>query len=145
MQYERRFTVASSPEQAIAFIADFNNLPCWDRSVVAVQQVQGEGAEVGAVYDIRLRFMGRALGMRYAIERLEPGRRVLLEGVAEGARAVDDIRAESDPAGALIIYRARIELEGALWRRLDPLLQRLFAPTVRRAVQGLRRCLGATP
>lgn len=141
MRYQRQFTVACPPQQAIGFVADLTNLPRWDHSVAVARQVHGSTAEVGAQFAVRVRFMGREIAMRYAIVALEPGRRVVLRGEAPGAHALDDIRAEPHGEGTRIVYTAQIDLDGRLWRWLDPLLGALFAPTVRRAVRGLQKCL----
>ena len=47
---------SKSPTEAFAYMADLRNFPEWDRNIISVTQVKGDGAGMGTEFDIAVRF-----------------------------------------------------------------------------------------
>jgi hypothetical protein len=80
--------------------------------------------------------------MEYVITRLEPGRRVVLDGRGSGVRAVDDISFEPGASGTTITYVADIRLTGLLGL-LAPFAGGAFRRIAANAKAGMQRALDA--
>lgn len=142
MRFVKDFEVTASPAQALDFIANFDNLMQWDDSVTAVNTPDDQTFGVGAKYTVDLMFAGRAQRMEYYVRQYVAGEYAELVGTNDGSTAIDRVTVKEHPNGARVTYDADIQIHGP-FRYLDPILALLFAPTVNRAVQGMKRALNA--
>ena len=127
-------------EPAFAFVADFANAQRWDPGVASSVRTNPGPVAVGARYDLGVRMGSRVAAMEYVITKLEPNRRVVLEGRGSGVEAVDDISFEATPTGTAITYVADIRLQGLL-RLLAPFAGGAFAKIASNARNGMQRAL----
>ena len=127
-------------EEAFAFVADFANAASWDPGVASSEREGPGPVAVGARYRLGVRMGSRVAPMVYAVTKLEPPRRVVLEGHGSGVAATDDIRFEAGGAGTVITYVADIQLVG--WRRvLAPFAGAAFRRVAANAKAGMARAL----
>ena len=83
---------------------------------------------------------GSVRPMVYRIVRLEPDRRIVLEGAGSGVAATDTMVFESTADGTRVDYEADIRLLG--WRRLlEPFAGGAFARIASAARAGMERAL----
>jgi hypothetical protein len=129
-------------DEAFAFVADFANAQRWDPGVASSERLDPGPVGVGARYRLSVRMGGRVAPMEYVITRLEPGRRVVLEGRGSGVRAVDDIYFEPGASGTTITYVADIRLTGLLGL-LAPFAGGAFRRIAANAKAGMQRALDA--
>lgn len=142
MRFVKDFEVSATPAQALDFIADFDNLMQWDDSVNAVNTPPDQSFGVGAKYTVDLTFAGRQQRMEYHVRQYVPGEYAELVGSNGASTAIDRITVKEHPNGARVTYDADIQIHG-FFRYLDPVLALVFAPTVNRAVRGMKRALDA--
>ena len=127
-------------EPAFAFVADFANAQAWDPGVASSVRIDPGPVAVGARYRLGVRMGGRVAPMEYVITKLEPNRRVVLEGRGSGVVATDDIAFEPTSTGTAITYVADIRLQGLL-RLLAPFAGGAFARIATNARNGMQRAL----
>lgn len=135
-----RIETRLDPQSTFDFIADFANAEQWDPGVESSVRLNPGPLAVGARYRLGIRLAGRVAPMEYVVTRLEPGRRVVLEGAGSGVTATDDISFEATPAGTAVDYVADIRLEGLL-RLLTPFAGGAFRRTASNARLGMQRAL----
>jgi len=128
------------PAAAFAFLADFNNLPAWDPSIVSVQQLGRGRIGVETRFRVTLRFLGVASTLDYRVEAYEPNRRAVLVGTTAVVTATDTVLVVPRRGGCRVTWDADIRFVSPL-RLLDPVFAWLFAGSVRSAVANLRRAL----
>lgn len=134
-------TVPTPIDEAFAFVADFSNLPEWDPGAVSSAQTEGDGPELGAVYDLQFSFAGSEMPLTYRITDIDPPHRVVIEGDGARVSARDEIRFEDADGGTRIRYVADLTLKGAL-RIAQPLFRPLFTRLESASREGMRSALG---
>jgi len=123
-------------------MADFANALHWDPSVSeAVRDGSGE-VGLGSAFDLVARFAGRAVALRYTIVSYEPPRDVVLAAERPAFVSRDTITVAPAAAGSVVSYDARLEFRG-IARVFDPIAQRVFDRTGRKAAAGIRAALNA--
>lgn len=128
-------------DDAFAFVGDFANAERWDPGVASSVRVDEGALRVGATYRLGVRVAGRVSPMTYTVTRVDAPRRVVLEGVGAGVKAIDDIRFASNAAGGTTIdYTADIRLVG-IRRLLAPLAGGAFRRIAENARAGMQRAL----
>lgn len=141
MRYKKMLTSAWSPQAAIDFIGDFNNLPRWDGNVKQVRQTAGDGVGANAEYHIAFVIAGDTIVMRYRTVEYEPGHRIVLEGRSNIAEATDSIHVEETAQGTQVVYITDIRVHGWKGRWLDPFLWLVFSVRVNRVAAKLQQLL----
>jgi carbon monoxide dehydrogenase subunit G len=131
-----------SPAEAFGFMADLTHFSQWDPGVKKAVQVVGDGPGLGAAYDLTVAAVGTMV-MRYVVTSYEAPRRVVVVAKTRWLTSIDEITVESNPAGSLVTYDAKLTLRGPL-ALFDGLLARSFRRIGDRAAAGLRRALGVT-
>lgn len=57
---------SKSPEEAFAYMSDIRNFAQWDKGIIKIVQVVGDGAGLGNVFDITVKgFGGQNSVLRY--------------------------------------------------------------------------------
>jgi uncharacterized protein YndB with AHSA1/START domain len=132
-------SIARSPAEVFAFLADGANDRLWRSGVLDVERQSGEG--VGAVYRQGVKGpMGRRVAADYEITDWQPDRRIGFRAIAGPVRPEGTYElAAGDGGGTRVTFTLRWNPSG---------LKRLMAPTVRKtmrseadALDDLRRVL----
>lgn len=118
---QRTFTVDRPAAQVVAYLADFANAEQWDPGTQSCTRIDAGPVAVGARWHNVSKVLGRDTELEYTLERLEPGR-VVLVGRNDTATSTDDITVKERPGGAAVFYDSTVELHG---------LAKLGAPVVK--------------
>jgi carbon monoxide dehydrogenase subunit G len=132
--------VPRPPGAAFAYVADFTTVAEWDPGIHSSRRLTGEGG-VGTTYEVQAEFRGKTMPFTYTVTELEPGRRIVLDGVGEKATSRDTIVFEPAGEGTRITYSAEFKLKGVL-KVAGPFLGRTFRDLARKAMAGLEAKLG---
>jgi carbon monoxide dehydrogenase subunit G len=128
-------------EDVSAFVGDFANTEGWDPGVEEAEKVTDGPIDVGTRYRVVAVFNGRRLPIEYRVTEWDPPRRVVLEGVGQTFRGIDEIGFEPTASGGTrITYEADLRLRGPL-RSLEPFLRKRFEQTGSEGMHGMRRAL----
>ncbi len=123
-------------DETFAYVADFTTVAEWDPGIHASRRTGGDGG-VGTTYEVQAEFRGKTMPFTYTVTELEPGRRIVLDGVGEKATSRDTIAFEPGSAGGTrITYSADFRLKGVL-RVAEPFLGGTFRDLARKAMAGL--------
>jgi hypothetical protein len=141
-RYRATIVSARPAAETFGYLAEFSNCADWDPGVLSARQVGTGPVREGTRFRVVVPFLGRRLGLVYAVTSLEPDQAVTLRAASPVLRAVDRIGVATRPGGALVSYDAEVTLRGPL-RLLDPLLRRGFDAIGERAARGLARALAA--
>ena len=125
------------PTEAFAYMADLRNFPEWDPGVDRVEQVEGDGAGLGAAFDVAVKMPGRTMTLRYDTVAFDDTSNTMT-AIAENALMIseDTITVEADGNGSIVTYDAELRLKGLLGL-CDPLLGLTFNQIGGRAAAGL--------
>jgi carbon monoxide dehydrogenase subunit G len=128
--------------ETFAYLSDFSTTQQWDPGVVEAQRL-GEGA-IGEGTEFRLVavFMGRRTTLLYRVVEYDPPNAVTFRGENATVVSLDRITFAAAGSGTRITYDAELTLKGAI-RLADPLLGLAFKRVGDRALDGMRRTLGA--
>jgi carbon monoxide dehydrogenase subunit G len=133
--------VPTGVEESFAYVSDFTTVADWDPGIEASRRISGDGS-VGTRYEVQAEFRGKTMPFTYTVTELEPGRRIVLDGVGDKATSKDTIVFEpADGGGARISYSADLRLKGLL-RVAEPFLGGTFRTMARDAMNGLKTKLG---
>ncbi len=124
-------------EEAFDYLADFSKTAEWDPSVTEAEQLTPDPVGLGSRFRVSVSLLGRALPIEYEIRTYERPHRLVLVGVDDGFRSIDEVTFVERSGGTRVTYEARIELEG-LRKLADPVVDLLFQIVGRLAVRGLR-------
>lgn len=138
-RYVTSVATPMSAAEAFAYMADVTHFVEWDPGVKRVLRVAGDGAGVGAAYELTVQAGGTTV-MRYEVAEYEPPRRILLVARTAVLISVDEIRVEASGGASIVTYDAKLTLRGPLGL-FDPLLRLAFRRLGDRAAAGLRRVL----
>lgn len=129
------------PSEAFAYMADLTNFAEWDPGVDRVEQVEGDGAGLGAAFDVAVKVPGRTMTLRYETTAFDD-EATTMTAVAQNAfmTSEDTITVEADGKGSIVTYDAELKLRGLLGLS-DPLLALTFNQIGDRAAAGLAETL----
>ncbi len=129
------------PAEAFAYMADLSNLADWDPGVERAEQVEGDGAGLGAAYDVDVKVTLRTMTLRYDTVAYD-GSSNTMTAVAVNAliTSKDTITVEADGDGSIVTYDAELTLKGLLGLA-NPLLGLAFNRIGDRAATGLIEAL----
>ncbi|TCC21734.1 SRPBCC family protein [Kribbella speibonae] len=137
---EREVAVATTPERAFDYLADFRTTQEWDPGTVRTVLVAGAGGE-GTTYRNTSRFNGRETELTYVVEEYARPDRIVLRGENRTIVARDTMTFRSEAHITRVTYRAEFQLKG-LARLAEPFLRRSFEHLGEEAEEGLRNALG---
>ena len=130
-----------SVEESFAYMADLTNFERWDPGVISAVQVEGDGPEPGAAFDVEVKGVPRPITLRYRLTDFEAPNLCVAEARSALLTSVDTITVRTDDAdGSFVTYDAELTLNGLLGLT-DPLLARAFRGIGDRAARGLVRAL----
>lgn len=137
---EREVLVATDPERAFDYLADFRTTEQWDPGTVRTTRVAGSGG-VGTTYHNTSRFNGRETELTYVVQEWARPDRVVLRGENRTIVAHDAMTFHAESHLTRVTYRAEFQLKG-LARLAEPFLRRSFDRLGDAAEEGLRNALG---
>jgi carbon monoxide dehydrogenase subunit G len=117
----RTFTVDKGVEDVVAYLADFTHAEEWDPGTVTCVPVDSSPVAVGKTWKNTSKIAGVTTEIDYTLERLEPGR-VVLVGRNDTATSTDDITVVPHEGGSEVTYLSTVEFTG---------LAKLGSPVVR--------------
>ncbi|MGB8862232.1 MAG: SRPBCC family protein [Ilumatobacteraceae bacterium] len=135
-RYVTTVRTAQTPDQVFAYMADLRHFAEWDPGVRRVVQVKGDGAGLGAEFDVTL----AGTTLRYVTEVYQPSSELLVVARSRTLRSTDRVKVRADGDTTLVTYDALLELNG-VFRLAGPLLSLAFGRIGDRAAAGLRRVL----
>ena len=145
MAYYRATIEVDRPIEAVfAYLSDFSTTAEWDPGVTAARRLEDGPIDVGAGFEVKTRFLGREVPLRYRIVQIDPPSRVVLEAETPTLRSVDTITFEKTAAGTRVTYDANLALRGLLYVA-DFSLHLLFQQIGGRALRGMREALARLP
>jgi len=129
------------PAEAFAYLADLTNFAEWDPGVDRVEQVEGDGASLGAAFDVAVKVPGRTMTLRYDTVAFDDESTTMTAVAQNGLLTSEDtITIEADGNGSIATYDAELKLRGLLGLS-DPLLRLTFNQIGDRAAAGLVEAL----
>ncbi|TDO56072.1 polyketide cyclase/dehydrase/lipid transport protein [Kribbella sp. VKM Ac-2571] len=137
---QRDVSVATTPEHAFDYLADFRTTEEWDPGTVRTVLLQGDGGE-GTTYRNTSRFKGRETELTYVVEEYARPDRIVLRGENRTIVSRDTMTFRSEGHLTRVTYRAEFQLKG-LARLTEPFLRRSFERLGDEAEEGLRNALG---
>ncbi len=144
MRFTETFRVARDAHAALDYAADFRNLPDWDPSIRTVDRTAGSVLGENNQFRVHLTFLGFASTMDYVIEAYEPGRYARLRGTTPVVTAIDSITVTPRGKASEVTWDAEIRFAFPL-SLLDFAFAAAFRPSVKEAVEGLKRALRRLP
>lgn len=137
-RYLVRLRSPKSPAEAFAYMANLANFAEWDPGVSRVNQSEGEGPGLNAVYDVTLK--GLPTPLRYRTTQFESPNSIVARAETLLLTSLDTITVEADGTGSIVTYDAKLTLNGPLGLA-DPILRLTFGRIGDRASAGLIRVL----
>lgn len=130
-----------TPEAAFAYMSDLRNFAEWDRGIKKVEQVEGNGAGLGTVFDITVRGKGgKDSVLRYKTLEFDAPTNFLVKGRNNMFTSVDRVTITPTPTGCDVVYDAILTANGIYWP-MNFVLNRVFKKVGDAAVAGLRKKL----
>jgi uncharacterized protein YndB with AHSA1/START domain len=128
-----------TPQAAFEYMARFEHLVEWDPSATESRSVSGD-PDLGARYEVAVRFGKGIQRLTYEITEFDPPRRVVLVADAPRYRSTDTITIAPDGEGSVVTYDAVIDLKGLL-KLVGPIVAGRFRAAGDAARDGMRRAL----
>ena len=136
-------TVPSSktPEEAFAFMSDVRNFTQWDRGIKKIDQVVGDGAGVGSVYNITVKGLGgKDSVFRYVTLECDSPTNFLVKGKNVIFTSVDHITVTPTATGCNVTYDAVLTANLIVWP-MNIWLGRIFDKVGASATRGMTKAL----
>jgi hypothetical protein len=125
-----------SPAESFAYVADLSNFAEWDPGVVKVEQTEGDGPGLDAVFDVAVKAIRGPLVLRYRTTVYDPPGSIVARAQSHLLTSIDTITVVGDGTGSVVTYDAELTLNGLLGLA-DPLLGLGFKKIGDRAAAGL--------
>ena len=142
-RFTSRFEVPTPPDDTFAYVADFSTTSAWDPGISEARRLDDGPLREGSRFELVSTFGGRQIPVTYTITAFRPPERVVLEGIGERFRGVDEIRfSPAEGGGTRVEYVADLQLRG-LGRVAEPFMRGRFEQVVDDGARGLERTLRA--
>lgn len=124
--YQTTVPSALGADQTFAYLSDFANTQEWDPGTACAEQTTPGPIDVGTVFRLEVKFLGRTLPLDYQVRDLDPtARSITLRAENESVTATDTIQVSEKGSGSVVDYRAVLEPKQLAWL-VNPLLTPLF-------------------
>jgi hypothetical protein len=136
-------TVPSSKtsEEAFAYMSDIRNFAQWDKGIIKIDQIVGDGAGLGNVFDITVKgFGGQNSVLRYVTLECDSPTNVLVKGKNWMFTSVDRITITPTATGCDVTYDAVLTANLVVWP-MNIWLGRIFDKVGAVATRGLKKVL----
>jgi uncharacterized protein YndB with AHSA1/START domain len=136
---EHDVVILSPPDTVFEYLTDPGKPPCWDSSIVFVEQVEPGPVAVGTRWRGTSKVMGRRFEWTTEVTQAERPTRLASRSVEGGLAFTVSYELRGTARGTYLRYRLEAEsgLGGAFGRLADPVVQRAQSRTVRVSLQRL--------
>lgn len=122
-------------------MADLRNFAEWDRGIIRVEQIKGNGAGLGTIFDITIKGMGgKDSVLRYETTEYDEPTNVLVKGRNWMFTSIDRITVVPTATGCDVTYDAILTANWII-APMNILLGRVFNKVGDSATRGLRKVL----
>jgi hypothetical protein len=140
-RYVTTVTSSKTPEDAFRYMADLRNFSDWDRNIVSVELIKGDGAGLHAVFDIAVRGVGgRPSVLRYDTVEYDEFTNVLVKGRNALFTSIDRITVTPTATGCTVTYDATL-IANWIVAPMNLFLGAVFKKIGDSATKGLRKVL----
>ena len=140
IEFAGHLDVDRPPEEVFGLLADMAELDRWNPSVRSSRRICGDRLEEGSEYESIIVRGPVRMTARSVLVEVEPSEAVRYEGSIAGFRSIDSLTFEASEEGTRVVFYN--QTHPPTWLRpLTPLLNAVFQPQARRAIEGARRYL----
>ena len=140
-RYVTTVTSSKTPEEAFRYMADLRNFSDWDRNIISVEQVKGEGAGLHSIFDITVRGVGgKPSVLRYDTVEYDEFTNVLVKGRNTLFTSIDRITVTPTDTGCTVTYDAILTANWIV-APMNLFLGAVFKKVGDSATKGLRKVL----
>jgi hypothetical protein len=140
-RYVATIPSSKTPAEAFAYMADLRNFAEWDRGIIRVEQIKGNGAGLGTIFDITVKGMGgKDSVLRYETTEYDEPTNVLVKGRNWMFTSIDRITVVPTATGCDVTYDAILTANWII-APMNILLGRVFNKVGDSATRGLRKVL----
>ena len=140
-RYVTTIPSSKTPEEAFAYMADLRNFAQWDRNIVRVEQIKGDGAGLGTIFDITVKGIGgKDSVLRYETTEFDSPVNVLVVGRNWMFTSVDRVIIAPTATGCDVTYDATLTANWIV-SPMNLVLGRVFNKVGDSATRGLRKVL----
>jgi uncharacterized membrane protein len=134
-----------SPEEVFAFVADFENLPRWQKSVITAHKVTEGPIRVGSKFTEDVRILGRNVESTGEVTALEPNRRMEFDLTSKGPiECKAQFTFAAAAGGTSLSLDGDFRLKG-LWKLMTPMAAGEIRRETRKELEALKTVLEGSP
>lgn len=139
--YTTTIPSSKTPEEAFRYMADLRNFAQWDRNIVKVEQINGDGPGLNTVFDITVRGVGgRPSVLRYTTLEFDEFSNILVKGHNKIFTSIDRVVVVPTATGCDVTYDAILTANWIV-SPLNLILGSIFNKVGNSATKGLRKVL----
>jgi len=109
-RYTTKVLTDRLPDEVFDYLADLRNFAHWDPGTRRVEQVEGDGPGVGAVYDVTAKSKLRDVTLRYVCQTYQRPTHLVVVATSRVFLAEDRIDVERSSRGTVVTYAADLRL-----------------------------------
>lgn len=122
-------------------MADLRNFSQWDRNIIKVEQITGDGPGINTVFDITVRGVGgRPSTLRYTTTEYDSPRNILVKGRNALFTSIDRVTITPTSTGCDVTYDAILTANWIV-APMNLVLGPIFNKVGESATKGLRKVL----
>lgn len=140
-RYVTTIPSSKTPTEAFAYMADLRNFAQWDRNIIKVEQINGDGPGLKTVFDITVRGIGgRPSVLRYTTLEFDEHTNILVKGYNKVFTSIDRVTIVPTETGCDVTYDAILTANWIV-APMNLVLGAVFKKVGDSATKGLRRVL----
>lgn len=140
-RYVTTVTSSKTPEEAFRYMADLRNFADWDRNIIKVEQIDGNGAGLDAKFDITVRGIGgKPSVLRYHTVEYDEFTNILVKGRNTLFTSIDRVTVTPTDTGCTVTYDAILTANWIV-APMNLVLGAVFKKVGDSATKGLRKVL----
>lgn len=116
---QRTATIAATPAEVYAFLAEPANLPRWQAGIVAAERTSPPPTAVGSTAKIVLELMGQQVTAEIVVREAEPERRLALASSVSGMGIVASLELTPHKGGTEITLASEVRAENIFMAPLE--------------------------
>ena len=140
-RYVTTIPSSKSPAEAFAYMSDLRNFAEWDKGIIRVEQITGDGAGLGTVFDITVKGIGGQNSvLRYETTEFDSPTNVLVKGKNWMFTSIDRVTITPTATGCDVTYDAILTANWIV-APMNLVLGAVFKKVGDSATKGLRKVL----
>lgn len=140
-RYTTTIHSSKTAEEAFLFMADLRNFAQWDRNIIKVEQINGDGPGLNTVFDITVRGVGgKPSVLRYTTLEFDEFSNVLVKGRNKIFTSIDRVIVVPTATGCDVTYDAILTANWIV-SPMNLFLGSIFNKVGNSATKGLRKVL----